>query len=270
MPKRTRTLSLLVTLVALVLVLGNRAPGQILPIETVPKISAAVETPQGNNLNYDRAPISAMIDLLAKLSGKRYILDANLFGVPPVSVDCTGLSKDDSINLITATLLLNGVAILPVDDLTMKVVTTGTNKNPRSEGMRVYTNAADLPKDDEVVTYYMALDKIDPQEAAGIFTQVAPVHVYGAYVPAPSSHGIILIENTSVIRELIALKAGIDQRSPIPPAPPRPPPPGPPGAPGFRPPHPHHPVFVLLVFLLIVAASFYAGVRRGRKKSASN
>jgi general secretion pathway protein D len=163
-----------------------------------------------NSSNYQKAPVSTILDLYEQLSGKHLIRDANLDGVPPVSINATGMTKPEMLKLIEATLLLNGVAIVPVDDQDVKIVTVGMNKNPRSEGVRLYANAVDLPNDDEVVSYYMPLDYINPQEAAGIFTSVAPVHTYGAYVPAPSAQAVILTENVSVIRQLIALKELID------------------------------------------------------------
>ena len=129
--------------------------------------------PQGSS-SYQKAQFGTILDLYESLTGKRLIRDSNLDGQGSVTVTTTGLNKTDTIKLIEATLLLNGVAIVPVDDQTMKVVTVGTNKNPRSEGLKLYTNAVDLPINDEVVTYYMPLNYINPQEAAGVFTQVAP------------------------------------------------------------------------------------------------
>jgi type II secretion system protein D len=164
--------------------------------------------------SYNNAPVNTILDLYENLTGKHLIRDANLAGVNPVSLNFTGLSKADTIKMIEQYLLLNGIAVLPVDDQTMKVVTVGTNKNPRSEGVKLYTNAADLPKDDQIVSYYMPLNYLNPQEAVGIFGQVAPFHSYGIYVPAPSAQAAILTENVSVIRQLIALKDLID----IPPA----------------------------------------------------
>src|SRR5260221_9154244 len=164
--------------------------------------------------NYQNTKVDSILDIYEQLSGKHLIRDANLAGVPNVSINATGLSKAEMLKLIEATLLLNGVAIIPVDAQTVKVVTVGTNKQPRSEGVKLYANAADLPVDDEVVSYYMPLNYISPAEAQGIFTQNAPMHTYGAYVPAPSAQAVILTENSSVIRQLIALKELID----VPPA----------------------------------------------------
>jgi general secretion pathway protein D len=94
------------------------------------------------------------------------------------------------------------------------VVNVASNKNPRSEGVKLYADADAIPTDDEVVSYYMPLTYISPSEAVAIFTSQAPVHPYGAYIPAPTAQAVIITENTSVVRELIALKQLID----IPPA----------------------------------------------------
>jgi type II secretion system protein D len=165
--------------------------------------------------NYQNTPVNSILDIYEQLSGKHLVRDTNLAGVPNISINATGVSKAEMLKLIETTLLLNGVAIVSIDEHTAKVVTIGTNKNPRSEGVKLYANAAELPADEEVVSYYMPLDYISAQEAQTIFTGAAPVHPgYGAYTVAPSAQAVVLTENTSVIRQLIALKELID----VPPA----------------------------------------------------
>jgi type II secretion system protein D len=181
--------------------LGNSLPAPAQDTGTLP----------AGTTNYQNQKADVLLDLYEGLSGKHLIRDAQLFNVPNMSVNVTGLSKEETIKLIEATLLLNGVAIIPVDEHNVKIVSIGINKNPRSEGVKLYANAADLPTTDEVVSYYMPLSYINPQEAAGIFTQVAPPHTgYGFYVAAPSAQAVVLTENVSVIRQLIALKELID------------------------------------------------------------
>jgi hypothetical protein len=249
---------LILVWISLAILVGIHAQGQT---ATPPHIT----TLPSDSSNYENVPVNMVIDILEQLSGKKYIRDSNLYGVPPITVKAGGLSKDETVKLITATLLLNGVAILPVDDHTMKVVTDGTNKNPRSEGVRAYTDEADLPADDEIVTYYMQFDHISSQEAAGIFTQVAPVHTYGSYVPAPSSNGLILTENVSVIRELIALKKVIDANNPGAPRPAPPAPPSHPPGPGPRHPGGGMVVFAILILLSAAAGNFFARLWLARK-----
>jgi general secretion pathway protein D len=172
-------------------------------------------TPPANGTTaYQNSPVNAILDFYEQLSGKHLIRDTNLGGVPNISLNANGLNKADTLKLIETDLLLNGVAFVPVDANTLKVITVGTNKNVRSEAPPLFANAVDLPTTDEVVSYYMPLSYISPSEAQGIFTSTAPVHTYGAYTPAPSAQAIILTENTSVIRQLIALKELID----VPPA----------------------------------------------------
>jgi type II secretion system protein D len=119
------------------------------------------------------------------------------------------------LKFIEASLLLNGVTIVPIDDKTAKALASQLQaKNPSSEGVRLYANASDLPDDEEVVSYYMPLSYISPTEAQNMFQQHAPAHLYGHYVQAPSAQAIILTENVSVIRQLIALKELVD----VPPA----------------------------------------------------
>jgi type II secretion system protein D len=164
--------------------------------------------------NYQNTPVTSILDIYEQLSGKHLIRDANLVGVPNVSINATGLSRAEMLKLIESTLLLNGVALVPFDNQSVKVVKVDPSHNIRSEGVHIYADAAELPADDEVVSYYMPLSYITPEEAVTIFGAQAPVHPYGAYVPAPSAQAVILTESTGVIRQLIALRELID----VPPA----------------------------------------------------
>jgi len=165
--------------------------------------------------NYQNAQVNTILDIYEQLSGKHLIRDINLNSAPAISINATGLSKAEMMRLVEATLLLNGITIIPVDDHTMKVIfAAGNTKTPRNEGIQLYANAADLPVNDAVVSYYMPFDYIDPKEASAIFTSDIPPHPYGAYVVAPSAQALIITENASVVRELIGLKELID----IPPA----------------------------------------------------
>ena len=185
----------------------------ILPLAAqIPVISSGDTS--GSFSNYQNTPVSSILDIYEQLSGKHLVRDVSLAGLPPITLNASGVGKDQFLRLVEATLLLNGVAIVPIDNQTAKVVNIASNKNPRSEGIRLYANADDIPTDDEVVSYYMPLTYISPTEAVGIFTNQAPVHPYGAYIPAPTAQAVIITENTAVIRELIALKQLID----IPPA----------------------------------------------------
>ena len=176
--------------------------------------SVAQTSDAGSFSNFQNTPVSSILDTYEQLSGKRLVRDITVAGMPPITINATGVDKAQFLRLIEATLLLNGVVIVPIDDQTDKVVNGTNGKSPRSEGVRLFANADDIPVDDEVVSYYMPLSYISPEEAADIFTNQAPAHPYGAYVKVPSAQAIVITESTPVVRELIGLKQLID----VPPA----------------------------------------------------
>jgi general secretion pathway protein D len=170
--------------------------------------------PSGDFSNFQRTPVPSILDSYEQISGKHLVRDVTLEGLQPITLNASGVSKAEFLKLIEATLLLNGVAIVPIDDHTSKVVNIISPKNPRSEGIKLYANADAIPKGAEVVSYYMPLNYISPAEAVTIFTSEAPVHPYGAYIAAPTAQAVIVTEGADVVRELIALKELID----VPPA----------------------------------------------------
>jgi type II secretion system protein D len=207
-------------LAALALGLASPLPAQDVTIPGTTQDSSTTPTgPIGSNgsggsADYQNVPATTILELYRTLSGKHMILDANLPSVQGISLRANGLNRADMLALIQSTLLLNGVAIIPVGPDTVKVITIGTNKMPGVEGVKVYANADDLPKDDEVVTYYMPLNYLNPQEAVGVFTQIFPVHTFGHYMPVQTAQAVVVTETVSTVKGLIALKELMD----VPPA----------------------------------------------------
>ncbi len=165
--------------------------------------------------NLQNTPVTSVLDIYEGLTGMHLVKDINLNGVPPVSLNGSGLSKKEFIKLIEETLLLDGVAILPIDEKTIKVINVQT-KPPGGEGAPLFSNAENLPSTDAIISYYMTLNFISPQEALSVFQGNVPPgsHAYGAYVAAPSAQAVIITENVRVIRKLIQIKELID----VPPA----------------------------------------------------
>src|SRR5260370_11350770 len=122
---------------------------------------------------------------------------------------------DQLVRLMEAALLLNNYAFVPgPSENTVKVINLNTGKNPRSEGIRLYTTPDSLPEGEQIVSYYMPLSYISATEALAVFqTHVLP-RAYTAFVPVNSAQAVVITENTSVIKELIGLKQLID----VPPA----------------------------------------------------
>jgi type II secretion system protein D len=92
----------------------------------------------------------------------------------------------------------------------VKVININTGKNPRSEGVRLYSGVESLPEGEQVVSYYMPFNYIPASEALTVFqTHILP-RAYTSFVPINSAQALLITESTTVIRQLIALQQLID------------------------------------------------------------
>src|SRR3984957_14330269 len=161
--------------------------------------------------------ITTILQDYQELTGKTVIEDSNLSAnaVPITIMAPNPMPREQLVRLIEAALLLNNYAFVPgPSENTVKVINLNTGKNPRSEGIRLFTTPDSLPEGEQIVSYYMPLSYISATEALAVFqTHVLP-RAYTAFVPVNSAQAVVITENTSVIKELIALKQLID----VPPA----------------------------------------------------
>ena len=167
-------------------------------------------------INFPNSPVAAILPYYEKLTGARIVQDANLTGVNLSISSEQPMTRLEAITYIESVFLLNGFAFLPVDgdNDTLKLVNFAAGKSPRSQGLPVIATAAELPETDAVVNYVMQLENITPDEAVRTFSQVVSLNPYGAITPLSNANGIVITENTSVIRSLLDLQSHID----VPPA----------------------------------------------------
>lgn len=179
--------------------------------------SSQAQIPPGNepkgttSLDYQSADLNILIDTYEKLSGKTIITEANIAPVPNIRISVKGeIPNGEAMRLIESVLMLNGYAMVPADDNSIKIINAASGKNPRSEGLNVYANLADLPKGDQVVTYFMQFQNIGAQEALSIFQAQIPAHPWGYFVAVPHAQAIIVTENAYTIRQMARIKELID------------------------------------------------------------
>ncbi len=166
------------------------------------------------SVNFPDTTLSQILLNYERLSGKRLIKDVNLAGQNMSIVVAEPVSKREAITIIEATLLLNSYALIPFGENQMKVVNIQNGKNPRSEGVAIYTTPNSLPEGDQVVSYFMTFKYRDALQAAQELGQAFVPHPYGIIFPVPNAQAVIVTESTSVIRRLLELKELID----VPPA----------------------------------------------------
>ena len=159
------------------------------------------------------ASIDTVLMQYEQLTGKVLIKDSNLSAnVLPISISVPQpVPKSELVRLIEASLLLNNIVIVPAQEPnTVKVININTGKNPRSEGVRLYSGVDSLPEGEQVVSYYMPFNYIPASEALTVFqTHILP-RAYTSFVPINSAQALLITESTTVIRQLIALQQLID------------------------------------------------------------
>ena len=82
-------------------------------------------------------------------------------------------------------------------------------------GIPIYSSPYMLPDSEQVVSYFMKLNYLAPQEAAQLFqTVISPPKPFTSFTPVPNVQAVLITENVPVIHKLIALQAMVD----VPPA----------------------------------------------------
>lgn len=180
------------------------ASGQARPTQPEPTV----------RLTFPNTSITEILSLYEVLTNKRLVRDSMLAQGQPLNIVVPGdVPRSEAIRLIEASLLLNGYSFVPVDDKTLKIL--GPSKFPRAEGIPLYSSPYMLPDSDQVVSYFMKLNYLAPQEAAQLFqTFVSPPKPYTSFTPVPNVQAVLITENVPIIQQLISLQAMVD----VPPA----------------------------------------------------
>ena len=178
--------------------------------------SAKEEMISPDTIQFPNNPVSDFLLVYERLKGVTLIKDATLAaGGQNLSLSLTQpVTKEEAIRLIESTLLLNGYAFIAVDKKVVKVINTAGGKNPRSEGVFVFTNEAELPEGEVIASYVLPLTHLAAADAVEIFNQFIVLHPYGSMVAVPVANQVVITENSTLIRRLIEVKALVDQPAP--------------------------------------------------------
>jgi general secretion pathway protein D len=193
----------------------SAARGQQIVEQSTPKPSTEQE-PLGS-FQAVNASVDTILMQYEQLTGKVLIKDSNLAAnALPITISVPQpVPKSELVRLIEASLLLNNIVMVPAQEPnSVKVININTGKNPRSEGVRLFTGPESIPDGEQVISYYMPFKYISATEALTVFqTHILP-RAYTSFVPINSAQALLITESTTVIRQLAALQELID----IPPA----------------------------------------------------
>jgi type II secretion system protein D len=178
--------------------------------------AAEAEMVSADTIQFPNNPVADFLVVYEKLKGVTLIKDASLLaGGANLSLTLNQpVTKAEAIRLLESTLLLNGYAFIAVDKNSVKVINTAGGKNPRSEGVFLFTNERELPEGEVVASYVMPLTYLAAADAVPIFEQFITLHPYGSLVPVPVANQVLITENSTLIRRLIQVRDLVDQPSP--------------------------------------------------------
>jgi len=184
-------------------------------LDPAPLPSVAPGQPEPTvRLTFPNTSVNEILSLYEVLTGKRLVRDSALAQGAPLTIVVPGeVPRSEAIRLIEASLLLNGYSIVPIDDQTRKIL--GPTKFPRAEGIPIFSTPSMLPESDQVVSFFMKLNYLAPEQAAQLFNAfISPPKAYTAFTPVPNVQAVLITENVRIIRQLIALQSMVD----VPPA----------------------------------------------------
>jgi len=159
-------------------------------------------------LQFPNSDVQDVLRYYEQLTGKRVITDNFVNG--KVNIFLTkDPTREEAIQIIQISLLMNGFSLVPEEPDIVKVI--GTGKNPRTQGVPIISDQADIPPGDQVVSYLFRLRYSDPAELQQVIGQyLSPPSSYTSVLPLPKSSSILITENSTVIRGLAKIIEQID------------------------------------------------------------
>lgn len=168
------------------------------------------------SLQFPNNTISDILGIYERLTNKTLVKDTSIFEGQTISLlTPQPVEKAEAVKLIEAALLTNGYAIIAEPDgksarILSTRSTTGTSGGQFTQGVRFYQSANDLPNNETIVSYFMALSHLDPTEAATMLGGHIGLNPYGRITPVTSPPGLLITENANVVRQLVSIKEVID------------------------------------------------------------
>ncbi len=179
------------------------------PQETVATPSAEEENVK---LQFPNSDVADVLRFYEELTGKKLVMDNNVTGKVNIFIS-KPITRDEAIKIIEMNLLLNGYALVNAENDIVKVI--GSGKNPRSAGVPIISDEADIPEGDHVISYLFKLNYADPQELQQVIGQyLSPAQSYTSFLALPKSSSLLVTESSDVIRKLAKIVNQVD----VPPA----------------------------------------------------
>jgi general secretion pathway protein D len=171
-----------------------------------PSVRAPEPQPEAETIDFQfqGAPVSAILEWYARLTGKSIIAAPTLAGVINFRSQ-SKLTKSDALQALDSVLAINGIAAIPLGDKFLKVVQIATAKQ---EGLPVGKVTAPA---DTLGTQIIPLKFADAAEVIAVLQPY--LHPYGQLVPLQKSNSILISETAANLKQMMEIVAYVDQPS---------------------------------------------------------
>jgi len=182
------------------------APPATAPVTAAPREEKMV------TLQYPNSDVADVLHLYSQLTGKELVMDNFVQGKVNIFIN-RPIPRDEAVKIIEMNLLMNGYSLVPAEGDIVKVI--GTGKNPRTAGVPIISDDADIPAGDHVISFLFKLRYADPIEMQQVLGQyLSPPQTFTSFLALPKASSILVTENSSTIRSLVHIIDQVD----IPPA----------------------------------------------------
>ncbi len=182
-----------------------------------PALGGSVEPLPGDaskvTIQFPNTPVSDILDIYERLIGKPLVRDSQIYRGPSITLmPPEPVGKEEACRLIESVLLLNGYLLLPGPEGSLKVVLNDpkVKQNPLRDGITIYTDATQLPGGDAIAAFFLPLEFLTPDDAKALFETHVQLNSYGKVTPIYAPPALLITENVSLIKQIVALKPLVD------------------------------------------------------------
>jgi len=166
-------------------------------------------------MQFANNPVIDILAIYEKLTNLTLVKDTNIFEGAPISlITPKPVPKAEAIKLIESSLLANGYAIILDPGGASAKILPARNQSANavqfSHGVRFYTSPKDIPDNESIVSYFMKLDNLAPEDAAVMFSGHVGLGAYGRITAVTMPPGLLITETATVVKQLISIRDTID------------------------------------------------------------
>ncbi len=152
-----------------------------------------------------------LADIYTEITGRRVTVSNAALTAEFRFVQRGPITYGEAARLLKEAAILEGFVFVPTGENHDRLIYSQSPPNVPGQPLQTINDPADLPEDEQVVTYIMSLKHIKPQEMERTLTAVVrQLGSYGSIAAVPNASSIVITESSSLIRRLVELQKEID------------------------------------------------------------